>query len=351
MSLLLDALKKTGQARQDGALGDVSHLVAPDAARSAGHNLFAAKSAPMRHRARIGIIPLVLMGGALVAALGGYYVWRETTYSAPLPQAAISPAPVIQRNENDTAAVPTPISLVPQQAATAARDTVQTSPIPAAAAITQSSAPRARSIPTGPHSGIAVKRSQSVDTIGPMLAVAYQNYRAGDYPAALQRYRTVLQQDARNRDALLGMAAIAQQQEQDAVAAEYFGQVLALDPRDPAAHAGMSALTKGDPAATESRLKLLLAQRPGAAELHFVLGNLYAEQSRWGEAQQSYFSAANHDPDQPQYLFNLAVSLDHLGQRKLAAQYYQRALQQDQAGTENFDHAQTRRRLNELMVP
>ncbi len=358
MSLLLDALKKTGQARQYGTSDDASHLVAPDVARSAGHNLFAAKSAPAHYRARIGIIPLALMGGALLAALGGYYVWRETSPSALPPQVRTTPAPIMQSDSGDKAAVSSSLSPartqpVAQLSAQTANPTqgVANKANRTAAVASQSSLSESRPLPAGPNSRVAIKRSLAPDNISPALAAAYQDYRNGDYPSAWQRYHAVLQLDARNRDALLGMAAIAQQQDQDATAAEYYGQVLTLDPRDPAAHAGMSALTKGDAATTESRLKLLLAQRPDAAELHFVLGNLYAGQSRWGEAQQAYFNAANRDPDNAQYWFNLAVSLDHLSQGKLAAQYYQRALQQDQAGAENFDHAQTRRRLNELTAP
>ena len=359
MSLLLDALKKTGQARQDGTSDNASHLGAPDVARSAGHNLFAAKSAPTHYRARIGIIPLALMGGILLAALGGYYVWRETSYSVP-PPVRVAAAPATQPADgNETTgfaatSIPQaqPVALLPAKSADATTGIIKkVNTPPSAASATRPSPSPPRRLPAAPDSGIAIKRSQAQDAVGPALAAAYQDYRNGDYTSAWQRYRSVLQQDARNRDALLGMAAIAQQQGQDATAAEYYGQVLTLDPRDPAAHAGMSALTKGDAAATESRLKLLLAQRPDAPELYFVLGNLYAGQSRWGEAQQSYFSAVNRDPDKAQYLFNLAVSLDHLGQGKLAAQYYQRALQQDQAGAENFDHAQTRRRLNELTAP
>jgi hypothetical protein len=40
--------------------------------------------------------------------------------------------------------------------------------------------------------------------------------------------------------------------------------------------------------------------------------------------------------------------MDHLGQRKLAAQYYQQALHLDTVGNSGFDHAQAQQRLNEL---
>jgi Tfp pilus assembly protein PilF len=60
--------------------------------------------------------------------------------------------------------------------------------------------------------------------------------------------------------------------------------------------------------------------------LHFTLGNQYAQQGRWAEAQQAYFKAFAADPENPDFAFNLAVSLDQLHQSRLALEYYRRAL-------------------------
>lgn len=196
-----------------------------------------------------------------------------------------------------------------------------------------------------------IEKHQQVDAITPLLQAAYRAYRSGDLTTAQRDYGDVLQRDDKNRDALLGLAAIAQQQGQDPLAAQYYGQLLALDPRDALANAGMSALGKGSQPDKESRLKLLLEQQPQSAALHFALGNLYAEQSRWPEAQQAYFDAYSLQPDAAQYAYNLAVGLDHLGQGKLASQYYRRALQLDASGNANFDHSQTQQRLDELKAP
>jgi len=52
-----------------------------------------------------------------------------------------------------------------------------------------------------------------------------------------------------------------------------------------------------DPVASESRLKSFIATQPEAALLHFSLGNQYAQQSRWSEAQAAYFKAHSVDPE------------------------------------------------------
>ena len=108
----------------------------------------------------------------------------------------------------------------------------------------------------------------------------------------------------------------------------------------------MSALSDSDN--RESRLKTLLNEQQNSSSLHLALGNYYAEHDRWAEAQQSYFNAYKLAPDRAELAFNLAVSLDRLGQNKAAAQYYRRALQLDPENHAGFDHAKISQRIEEL---
>ena len=135
-------------------------------------------------------------------------------------------------------------------------------------------------------------------------------------------------------------------------AAGYYVEVLRRNPRDPAAQAGLMALQEDlDPLAGETRVKSLIADNPGDSNLHFSLGNLYAEQSRWAEGQQAYFEALSLEPDNPDFEFNLAVSLDRLGQRKAAHDWYRRAT--DMAGTRpaTFPSSAAERRIAALGTP
>jgi Flp pilus assembly protein TadD len=190
---------------------------------------------------------------------------------------------------------------------------------------------------------IELSHEQPID---PILNNAYLAYRNGKFDQAQQQYRDVLKLDENNTDALLGLGAIAQRRGENSEAAHYYAQVLALDPRNAVANSGMSALSNDDN--RESRLKSLLNEQKNSSSLHFALGNFYAEQSRWGDAQQSYFNAYKLAPDNAELAFNLAVSLDRLGQSKAAAQYYQRALQLDPDNHAAFDHAKISKRISEL---
>ena len=101
------------------------------------------------------------------------------------------------------------------------------------------------------------------------------------------------------------------------------------------------------PGLAESRLKNLIAEQPTAAIAHFTIGSLYAQQGRWKEAQQAFFLAHTYEPTNADTLFNLAVSLDHLHQAKLARQYYEQAIDNANVAP-SFDIAQARQRAKVL---
>lgn len=203
-----------------------------------------------------------------------------------------------------------------------------------------------------PASGIKIRRDAGEAKLDPLLTSAYQAFMAGDTGKAEADYRKALQRTPNSRDALLGLAAIAASRNQAQEAASLYLRVLQLDPGDTAAQTGMIGL-KGhaDPTLSESRLKILLAQSPGTGYLHFALGNLYAQQSRWPEAQEAYFNALHTDPGNADYAFNLAVSLDHLDQRKPALVYYQRARNLVKDRPAGFDGEQLEKRIHELQRP
>jgi tetratricopeptide (TPR) repeat protein len=182
-----------------------------------------------------------------------------------------------------------------------------------------------------------------------MVDQAYQAFQRNDLAGARDGYLRVLARDANNRDALLGLAAIdARNGDFDVAGARYL-RLLELNPRDSHALAGLVALrSQIDPVASESRLKTMIASQPEAAHLHFALGNQYARQSRWPEAQAEYFKAFSADPENADYAFNLAVSLDQLRQKNPAVEYYRRALDLASRHPANFDRAQTQTRVQEL---
>lgn len=186
--------------------------------------------------------------------------------------------------------------------------------------------------------------------VNPGVAAGYAAYQAGDLATARREYQRALRAEPRNIDALLGMAAVMLRDRQLPAADAYYGRVLRLDPRNPNAQAGMLALRSQqvDPVAAESQIKTLLAREPQAEALQFTLGNQYAQQARWNEAQQAYFKALATDPDNPDFAYNLAVSLDHMRLVEPALQHYRLALKLAQTRGAGFNADAVRARIAQL---
>lgn len=173
----------------------------------------------------------------------------------------------------------------------------------------------------------SIQRSEKRDPVSVLLNKGWHAYSRADYVVSADAYNQVLEREPRNRDALLGRAAIAVKQGEYVQARTVYSRLLRLDPRDQIAIAALSnldELTPGLPG--ETRLKFMVQQQPDAAHLHFALGNFYAKQSKWPEAQAEYFSAWQGNSENADYAFNLAVSLDQLGKHGEARRFYEKSL-------------------------
>jgi tetratricopeptide (TPR) repeat protein len=188
------------------------------------------------------------------------------------------------------------------------------------------------------------------ETLRTVLLRGYSAYQAGNLDDAQIAYRRALTRAPRNRDALLGIAAIHVARGETDLAQISYNQLLQLDPHDDLALAGITSLGQqpGKAEVEISRIKLMLADKPDSAHLNFTLGNLYASQSRWAEAQQAYFDSARLDEKNPDYIFNLAVSLEHLGQKQAAVRFYRQALAFSQNKRSHFDQALAFSRIQAL---
>lgn len=210
---------------------------------------------------------------------------------------------------------------------------------------------RAGLAPASPTGGTAfkIKRKSTPDKLHPRLTRAYEAWRSGNLAAAKRDYERVLRSDPRNRNALLGLGAIAVREGRWDDASNRYTALLRLNPKDSIAQAGLIAVHENvDPLRGESQIKLLLREEPDAPHLHFTLGNMYAAQRRWGEAQSAYFNAYRLQSESPDYAYNLAVSLDQLGKSAAAADYYRRALELAAEDGAVFDQPSVRDRLLRL---
>lgn len=192
--------------------------------------------------------------------------------------------------------------------------------------------------------------SRPTPQVHPRVAAGFAAYQGGKLGEARNEYQLALREEPGNRDALLGLAALDMREQRYESADAHYRELLRIDPREPYAHAGLLALRgQGiDPVTAESRLKTLLASEPDSAVLNFALGNQYAAQARWPEAQQAYFKATVAEPENPDYAYNLAVSLEHLRQGSAALDYYRRALALAEGRIASFDRTAAQVRVQQL---
>lgn len=378
----LNAASPPAQAKTAAPKAPPKAAPTADTPREEAKNVFAAKQAAPANNKKFAIA----VGVSTLAAVAGIgvYFWLQLQPAGGLkalpqtnPPPRLLPAPLPQTPPPATAATPPagtaapavaaplpptpptqPSAAAPSLAAAAPSATAGTpaprdsafAPRTAEPAARTADSPRAtaqRTAATEPESPIRITSGKL--KLNPSLTRGFDALNAGDLAAAEAEYAKVLKSEPKNPDALHGLAAVALRQGQYAQAESYYLRAIEADPRDPVAQAGIVGL-KGqvDPQASISRLKTLLATQPDQPFLHFALGNVYAGSERWHEAQQSFFKAWTGDPENPDYLFNLAVSLDHLHQSKLAAQYYTQALAAAANRTAGFDKAQVAARLRDL---
>ncbi len=327
-------------------------------------NVFEAKLPPPRHNRNFAIATGWI---GLVAAIGiGAFFWWQLQPKSSIVVAANSPptppapAPIVA----PAAPPPTPIAVAPPPAAAPSTSTFS-SPIAASQSDDDKEdapAPHQREIKPprlvpmapAPQPESPVRKTTTAETTDPLLVQAHGAYSRGENELARQAWKKVLAKDPRNLDALRGLAVVAQQSRQLGEAVGYYQRALEVDPKDAIALAGLMALkVPTDMVQAESRLKTLLAEQPDSAYLNFALGNQFARQQRWADAQQAYFKAYTAEPANAGYVFNLAVSLDQLHQAQLAARYYNEALAiaERQPGlSAGFDRAEVLIRLNQLQA-
>nr|WP_225444522.1 tetratricopeptide repeat protein [Pseudomarimonas arenosa] len=188
-----------------------------------------------------------------------------------------------------------------------------------------------------------------VEHPGAPLQEAYAALNRGDLERAERLYRQALARAPRHPDALLGLASIAERRGLTEVAQRRYREVLHSDPGNPIALSAVLAGLQADqlPGA-ESELRIAISRHPDHAALYFALGNLMTQRQRWSEAQQAYFEAATRAPSNPDYAFNLAVTLDRLAKPDLAARFYRQALQLAESGPAAFAPETAQRRLAAL---
>lgn len=310
----------------------------------------------------LGLVPTTALLALLVALGYGVYLYWMTRPQAWTSPAPPSPAPVAsapttsppapQQPEVPVAAPAMPEPAKASEAPQAKPETPISRPAISAAAASPAQAKPVR-VP-GRQAPVATRKPVAASPVAVLAPTYHSNYLEQAYAAFqaghLDEARALYQRGASagpNAQALLGLAAVAQARGEFSEAIKLYQSVLDISPRDPVAQAALiDMLGTSDPAAATARIKGMISREPSSF-LFFTLGNLYADQGRWSDAELAYFEAYQREPGNADYAFNLAVSLDHLKQADAAVRYYETALKLAGSST-RFDRAQALKRVELL---
>ena len=307
------------------------------------------------HRRRQKTVWLsVTLTAVLILLVEGYYFYSEmvTDVEALERKHRIAlqkvNAEVIKRKDPELIAGLTNNTAEPAAATDESRTAESVSSLPVARKepTARASAPASQAEAT---SAVNVSSRVKQDPIGEQLQAGWSAYNEGDYVRSQQNYQSVLEREPDNRDALLGLAAIAVANGDDTTAMRHYAQLLRLDPQDPIAAPALSSLRGRElDGLDESSLKSLLKRNPEAHQASFALGNIKAAENNWPQAQAYYFDAWRTDPSNADYAFNIAVSLDNLGKQTEAAEFYRRSLSLSGQRSHSFSQDAVRTRLQQL---
>lgn len=396
MSLLLDALKRAEQEKQaklghpppperaraapasatgtpalelqpigSGAAAAAAH--SPASARSdadSAQALFKAKAAaaaasdpPRKSGALWAVVGAIVV---VVAGIGAY-VWYSVQSLTPKtvarvrPSAApVAPLPPIEAAAGARSTEPATRTLPPLPAAPAVAVVTPQPAVEAPAAPRRSASEELvmnllRDAEPARRAPLRLTQAQETPRVPTEVAAGYESLRSGDMQAARRSYAAAIAADGANADAHLGLATVEARSGNRAAASQHYRRVLEIDPRNATALAGLASIADfSQPQQLEAQLRADASRHPASPALRFALGNLYASQARWHEAQAEFFEAHRLQPASADILFNLAVSLDHLGQSRVAAEYYRRALAAAAGQAAQFDPGAAERRLAEL---
>ncbi len=322
-----EAANEPGDSLQDDLVHATPELPSTRPARMPRHVLYA---------------PLLCLGVGVLAAAGHYaYHWiigaqheadlavlsdRDRAQLAgatePLPEQAANPFSMLPE-------MPRPRT---RQAAPE-RDTGAASPAPAPQQSPPAETSRAAPLQTGVG-----------DPAFTVLSEAFSAFEAGDMGAAESAYRDALAISPRHPNALQSLAAILYATDRRDEAKQLYDTLLSVEPDNAAAAAALLGL-RDDVAV--SGVKHLIQRHPESGQLRFALGVKYAEQARWPEARAAFAEALQLEPGNPEYLYNLAVTLEHLQRYEEARGAYDLTLAQADSST-YLDRAVIARRIDQL---
>jgi len=201
----------------------------------------------------------------------------------------------------------------------------------------------------------AAKPAFAAKNRGPnALELGYAALLESRFEDATQAYAQALKANSEERDALLGLAYIAQEKGRREEAQNYYRRALRQEPGNAIANSGLLALDAGgDEALAVSRARGLAARQPDSAAALSVAGTALARDGQMADAALAFARAQVLEPTNPVHAYNHAVALDRLGRFAQARLQYEKTVElsrSQESGARGVPVGALKQRLQELRL-
>ncbi|MCP4629306.1 MAG: tetratricopeptide repeat protein [bacterium] len=130
-----------------------------------------------------------------------------------------------------------------------------------------------------------------------VYAVAVKSHRAGDYAAAENGYRQILQNDPANHEVIHLLGMVAYQTQKYDIAGQYIAEAIGICSENP--------------------------------DYHLNLGNVHKQKRDYHNALKCYKKVIEMQPRNHEAFFNCGIACQYLGRNEACIEYYRKALELD----------------------
>ncbi len=177
---------------------------------------------------------------------------------------------------------------------------------------------------------VVVSRKEAAGTQNAKLVSAQRALNLGRYDSALELYNELYAKNPKDQAVLMGRAVALQKLGRTDAAVQSYQELLDINPNNTQASVNMLGMMgQRYPAVALRRLLEIKSQNPSDVSVLAQLAIIEANTGRYDEALKYLGIASGLEPRNASHLYNLAVIADRAGEKKMAVQYYEQALEVD----------------------
>lgn len=164
-------------------------------------------------------------------------------------------------------------------------------------------------------------------SIDKMISFGFTNFNSGNIETSLYYYKQATITDPSHIEALFGTGVCYQMLGQADQAIKAYMSILAIEPESYPAKNNLIVLIAGKSVTGAiDELVLISQQYPHNAFILAQIGTLYSYNMQYKESIEYLGRAIQNDASNPLYTYNMAITLDKMGQHKDAYAYYEHTI-------------------------